>query len=130
MKNCNQCGKCCIHYSDGGLSVTDTEISFWQSCRPEIAEYVHKGEIWFDPKTGQRLTLCPFLIQDSDTKKYGCTIYFDRPDDCKHYPVTISEMAHIDCEMLDAGDFDQPERAQMQLDRLMIDSRPAYGKLK
>ncbi|HCX26778.1 MAG TPA: zinc/iron-chelating domain-containing protein, partial [Cellvibrionales bacterium] len=22
MKECNQCGKCCIHYSDGGLSAT------------------------------------------------------------------------------------------------------------
>ncbi|HHJ18661.1 MAG TPA: YkgJ family cysteine cluster protein, partial [Gammaproteobacteria bacterium] len=28
MKECNQCGKCCIKYSDGGLSASSSEIEF------------------------------------------------------------------------------------------------------
>jgi Fe-S-cluster containining protein len=128
MKECNQCGKCCIHYSDGGLSVTDDEISFWEACRPEIAEYVKKGEIWFDPSTGERLTICPFLKQDDTSKKYGCSIYFDRPDDCKHYPVTVTQMVQDDCEMIEPEDLKDTKKAQITLDNIMIDSRPAYGK--
>ena len=48
-------------YSDGGLSVTATEIDWWEIHRPEIFSYVDKGEIWMDPETGARLTTCPWL---------------------------------------------------------------------
>ncbi|PCJ20875.1 MAG: zinc/iron-chelating domain-containing protein, partial [SAR86 cluster bacterium] len=89
MKNCNQCGKCCTKYSYGGLSATKDEIELWESFRPDVFAYVQKGEIWIDPDTGTQLKRCPWLRRVPGQEKYTCDIYFDRPDDCKFYPVTI-----------------------------------------
>lgn len=126
MKNCNQCGKCCIQYSDGGLSATPDEIKFWREFRPNIARYVQNGHIWMDPATGQQLTRCPWLTQVPDQQKFTCAIYEDRPDDCRHYPVTIQEMKADDCEMLEAKDLLRPKQAQKKLDALMADSRCVF----
>lgn len=104
MKECNQCGKCCTQYSDGGLSATEEEIEFWSVFRPNIAEYVANGSIWMEPKTGKQLKVCPWLKKVPGEEKYSCDIYFDRPDDCKLYPVTVEQMVADECEMLDAGD--------------------------
>ncbi|MFT6896897.1 MAG: Fe-S-cluster containining protein [Paraglaciecola sp.] len=129
MKECTQCGKCCTKYSDGGLSATDSEIDMWQLFRPDIAEYVRNGLIWMSPQNGKQLPLCPFLRKTSNDI-YTCDIYFDRPDDCKSYPVTIQQMLNDDCEMLEETDKAQPVKAQQALDELMADSRPAFDKLK
>jgi Fe-S-cluster containining protein len=129
MKECTQCGKCCTKYSDGGLSATDNEIDMWQLFRPDIAEYVRNGLIWMSPQNGKQLTLCPFLRKTSNDI-YTCDIYFDRPDDCKSYPVTIQQMLNDDCEMLEETDKERPVKAQHALDLLMADSRPAFDKLK
>lgn len=51
-------------------------------------------------------------------------IYYDHPDDCKHSPVTIDQMARDDCEMLEARDLLNRKQAQRTLDNLMADSRP------
>jgi len=127
VKNCNQCGKCCTKYSDGGLSATSSEIALWREFRPDIARYVSDGKIWMDPVDGQQLTLCPWLEPIGGQKnKYTCGIYEDRPDDCRHYPVTIKEMVIDECEMLEPRDLARPRQAQRLLDRLMADSRPAY----
>jgi len=61
MKACNQCGKCCINYSDGGLSVTSSEIDYWEAFRPDILEYVKDEKIWIDPSSGKQLKRCPWL---------------------------------------------------------------------
>ncbi len=61
MKDCNQCGKCCIKYGDGDLSATQEEIDLWEIFNPDIFDYVKNNEIWFDPKSGLRLNRCPFL---------------------------------------------------------------------
>lgn len=127
MKQCNQCGKCCINYSNGGLSASKSEIQHWDIFRPDIYEYVNEGKIWMDPKTGSQLTTCPWLQQDSQQNKYNCAIYNDRPEDCKYYPVTIEQMIKDDCEMLEASDLKNPEQAQKKLDKMMQDSRPAFG---
>ena len=124
MKACNQCGKCCIHYADGGLAATPEEIENWQNSNPEIYRYVNEGKIWMDPKTGEQLQTCPWL-QKSPGQKYTCSIYLDRPDDCRHYPVTISEMIRDECEMIEAVDLHRPKFAQRKLDKLMSDSRPS-----
>ena len=124
MKDCNQCGKCCINYSDGGLSATEEEIDYWENFRPEISAYVKAGKIWMDPSTGKQLQRCPWLRQLPNQNKYSCDIYYDRPDDCKHYPVTIVQMIKDDCEMLDEQDLKNHIQAQKKLDVLMIDSRP------
>jgi Fe-S-cluster containining protein len=57
--------------------------------------------------------------------KYVCDIYYDRPDDCKHYPVTIEQMIKDECEMLEPQDLANPKQAQSVLDKLMTNSRPA-----
>jgi Fe-S-cluster containining protein len=129
MKPCNQCGKCCLQYSDGGLSATAEEIQSWEIFNPEIAEYVVDGKIWKDPVTGEQLSRCPWLeimpgCSDSGSIKYGCRIYHARPQDCRHYPVSISDMVRDGCEMIEIADIDAPKEAQITLDHLMADSRP------
>ena len=130
MKECNSCGKCCIKYGDGGLSASDSEIEMWELFRPEIYRYVSKGEIWFDPDTGQQLTYCPWLRQVPNTGvspiRYSCDIYADRPEDCRHYPSHIEEMVRDECEMIEVQDLTKPKQAQKKLDKLMADSRPPY----
>ena len=124
MKECNQCGKCCTNYGGGNLSVTAREIDWWETHNLEIAEYVSDGKIWVSPVTGKTLTRCPWLRKLPRQKKYICRIYYNRPDDCKHYPVDIAQMVRDDCEMLESRDFANPKKAQVALDRLMSDSRP------
>ena len=129
MKECNQCGKCCIHYGDGGLSATAQEVEAWEIFNPAIAEYVANGKIWTDPLTGEQLARCPWLeVLPKSTElepiKYGCRIYNDRPEDCRHYPVSIADMVRDECEMIEVHDLESPSVAQKQLDRLMADSRP------
>jgi len=126
VKECNSCGKCCIKYSNGALSATKQEIELWEIFNPDIAEYVNKGEIWADPKSGKLLELCPFLrVEETSSKtsvKYSCDIYFDRPDDCKYYPSNVQEMILDGCEMFEASDLKDLKKAQTKLDIIMKDS--------
>jgi len=131
MKDCNQCGKCCIKYGDGGIEASMEEIEMWEIFRPHIYQYVRKDKIWFSPETGEQLNSCPFLekipSQSSSPEqvKYGCRIYQDRPEDCRHYPSSIAEMVRDECEMIEESDLISPKQAQIKLDKLMSDSRPA-----
>ena len=128
MKQCNSCGKCCIKYSNGGLSASKFEIEYWEVFRPEIAKYVNDGKIWVDPGTGKNIDLCPWLTvvsdEGSEQLRVTCDIYLDRPEDCIIYPVTIAEMINDGCEMLESKDIKNPKQAQKDLDVLMADSRP------
>ena len=128
MKNCNQCGKCCVKYSNGGLSVTTSEIKHWDIFNPKIYNYVNNGNIWFNPDSGKRLEICPWLRKEPNQNIFTCDIYFDRPDDCKYYPVTIEQMIQDECEMLEARDLTNLKQAQKTLDKLMFDSRPPFEK--
>lgn len=125
MKDCNQCGKCCTNYANGGLSASAGEIDHWETWRPDIARFVRDGKIWIDPETGKQLERCPWLKKLPGQRKYICRIYDDRPADCRYYPVNIDQMARDDCEMLEARDLRNPRQAQRTLDLLMADSRPA-----
>ena len=124
MKDCNQCGKCCTLYANGGLSASDSEIDWWETHRPEISSYVSGGKIWISPVTGKQMLSCPWLRKLPDQEKYVCRIYYDRPDDCKFYPVSIDQMIRDECEMLEPRDLENPKKAQWELDILMADSRP------
>lgn len=126
MKECNQCGKCCINYSNGGLSASASEIDYWEIHRPDIFSYVRDGNIWVSPDTGEQLERCPWLRKIPDQHKYTCDIYFDRPDDCKFYPVNIDDMIKDECEMLEPRDLANPKQAQKTLDKLMADSRSLF----
>lgn len=129
MKDCNSCGKCCIKYGGEDLSATDEEIDLWELFNPEIFKYVKNNEIWFDPESGLRLKSCPFLEIETKTNtlaqiKYTCSIYLDRPEDCRHYPSLIAEMIRDECEMIELNDLKKPKAAQVTLDFIMQDSRP------
>jgi Fe-S-cluster containining protein len=126
MKECNQCGKCCTKYSNGGLSASANEIEYWDNFRPDIYRYVSDGKIWVNPDTGKQIELCPWLRKLPDQNKYTCNIYYDRPDDCKYYPVTIEQMVKDECEMLEPQDLLKLKQAQKTLDKLMADSRPPF----
>ncbi|WP_019028105.1 YkgJ family cysteine cluster protein [Colwellia piezophila] len=130
MKDCNQCGKCCIKYGGGDLAATQDEIDLWEIFNPEIFDYVKNNQIWFDPKSGLPLERCPFLeIAPKKTplapNLYTCSIYQDRPEDCRHYPSLIAEMIRDECEMIEVIDIEHQKQAQVKLDILMQDSRPA-----
>ncbi len=130
MKDCNSCGKCCIKYGDGALSATKEELDLWELFNPEIFQFVRDDEIWFDPKSGSRLKKCPFLqvLPSTDLHapdKYTCSIYLDRPEDCRHYPSLINEMIRDECEMIEIDDLENQRQAQIKLDSLMKESRPA-----
>ncbi len=127
MKACNQCGKCCINYSDGGLTASEQDIEGWEIFKPEIARYVRNGELWFSPETGKQLTRCPWLVTVAGESRYGCSIYEDRPEDCRHYPVSIEDMIKDDCEMIEHKDLADRKQAQSRLDDIMMDSRPPLG---
>ncbi len=130
MKDCNQCGKCCIKYGDGDLAATQEEIDLWELFNPDIFEYVKDGKIWFDPETREQLHRCPFLelapkSRAGEKDKYTCSIYLNRPEDCRHYPSLINEMVQDECEMIEVIDLENPKKAQKQLDKLMCLSRPS-----
>jgi Fe-S-cluster containining protein len=130
LKPCNQCGKCCINYSDGGLSATADEIEYWELFRPDIARYVSNGNIWMDPSSGAQLGICPWLrkgegkVETNGKPKeiYSCDIYHDRPNDCKAYPADLSQMINDECEMLEADDIANPKRGYSRLKLIMSDS--------
>ena len=125
MKDCNQCGQCCIKYGDGALSATAAEIDMWELFGPHIYQYVKDNEIWFYPDTGLQLTRCTFLeIEAGQGKeKYTCSIYQRRPEDCRHYPRNITEMVRDECEMIEVQDSGDFKKAQSKLDDLMEDGR-------
>ncbi len=127
MKDCNQCGKCCTHYSDGGLSASAGDLERWETDRPDIADCASGGKIWIDQVSGEQLLRCPWLQKLPEQDKSICRIYYDRPDDCRYYPVDIEQMLRDDCEMLEARDLANPKQAQRTLDLLMADSRPPVG---
>lgn len=118
MKNCNSCGKCCTKYGNGGLSASPSDLDIWESLRPDIAQYVHNGQIWMDPEKHNQLALCPWLRKDSKLAGYTCAIYYDRPEDCRIYPATVADMIKDDCEMLERRDLIDLKQAQKELDGL------------
>ena len=119
MRACNQCGKCCIHYADGGLIATTDEVERWEIDRPDIFAYVRDGKIWHSPETGQPLTACPWLI--GEAAPYHCGIYEHRPEDCRAYPLNLTDMVRDECEMLEAGDLADQDKALVKLRQLTTD---------
>ena len=77
-----------------------------------------------DPVDHQPLARCPWLSNETDPAVFSCRIYHDRPEDCRHYPVTLAEMARDGCEMLEVRDLENHTASQRALDVLMSDSRP------
>jgi len=118
VKSCNSCGKCCVKYSNGGLTASPNDLEIWETLRPDIHQYVHNGKIWMDPNTHSQIELCPWLRKESEQAAYTCAIYYDRPEDCRVYPATISDMIKDDCEMLENRDLGDLKQAQKALEKL------------
>jgi len=123
MKDCNSCGKCCIKYSNGGLSASDTDLELWETLRPDIHHYVNDGKIWVDPISTRPLERCPWLRKQPEQAHYTCAIYYDRPEDCRIYPATIADMIKDECEMLESKDLANIRQAQINLDQLMASKK-------
>ncbi len=126
MKPCNSCGKCCSKYGGGGLSATRSEMDNWEEHRPDIYKHVHQDQIWADPESGIVLDHCPFLYQDTTGRMQLCSIYEQRPEDCRYYPSTISEMVRDECEMIELKDMRNPRQARKDLRTLMSDSHSTF----
>ena len=133
MKNCNSCGKCCIKYGNGGLSASAEDLELWEEYKPHISRYVTDKKIWMNPETGEQIERCPFLREElrkepreglgKDSKQqtvYTCDIYYDRPEDCRVYPTTITDMIKDDCEMLETRDLTNIKQAQRELSKIMV----------
>jgi Fe-S-cluster containining protein len=125
MKDCNQCGKCCIRYGGNSLSASDQDLDWWENNRPNIFRFVKDKEIWIDPATNEPMSACPWLRKEPNQEKYSCDIYYDRPEDCRFYPTLIDEMIKDECEMLEPRDLINTKKAQKDLDIIMSDSRPS-----
>ena len=119
MKACNSCGKCCVKYSNGQLSASKEDIELWESFRPDVAQFVVDGEIWYSPSSKQLLELCPWLNKDPRSGQFLCDIYLDRPEDCRAYPMTLSDMLKDACEMLEPADLLDLKQAQVTLTEIM-----------
>lgn len=120
MKACNACGKCCIKYSNGGLTASASDLELWETQRPDIFRYVKKEQLWVDPVTGKNIELCPWLRKEPDQLRYTCDIYYDRPEDCRVYPATINDMIKDDCEMLEPQDLKNRKLAENRLQEINI----------
>ena len=116
MKDCNQCGKCCIKYGADDLSATTEEVDLWGIFNPEIFRFVKNNQIWFDHESALSLKSCPFLEIEPQIKplaenKYTRSIHLDKPEDCRHYPSLIAEMIRDQCEMVEVIDLENTEES-------------------
>ena len=110
MRQCTQCGKCCLKYSAGaGLgSATERDLLIWESERPEILKYTDfLGDLWISPITGEEMVRCPWLRKLPKKERYKCRIHDVRPEICRGYPVDIDQMISDGCEMLEDSDLDK-----------------------
>ncbi len=123
MRDCNQCGKCCLRYGGSGLSASEEDLNWWENNRPDIFKLVKNKQLWFDPATSAPMATCPWLSKLPNEEKYTCDIYFDRLLDCKLYPSSIDEMIEDACEMIEPADIKDIRQAKKQLDIIMSDSR-------
>ena len=104
MKDCNQCGKCCINYPYGLGCATDADLARLEAAgRDDVLAWIPKTvpDYWISPITGNEADRCPWLRKMPNQQKYKCLIYDVRPDVCRIYPVDIEQMLKDKCEMLE-----------------------------
>jgi len=112
MRACTQCGKCCFKYEgDSWLgSASEADMLLWLIRAPEVLDYVggNSRDLWVNPETGKEMQRCPWLDKLLGQEKYMCQIHDVRPEVCRDYPIDLSQMIDLDCEMLEAGGLDKP----------------------
>jgi Fe-S-cluster containining protein len=88
---CSMCAKCCAEQGHG-LTITREDYKRWRyQRRTDILRYVWKpersngfGDIWIDPKTGEDLDHCPFLVKVG-RRKPVCSIHDTKPEICREF---------------------------------------------
>lgn len=88
---CSMCGKCCAEHGHG-LTIISEDYKRWKhQRRTDILRYawIPKGsngfgDIWIDPKTGEDLDYCPFLVKVG-RGKYVCSIHDTKPEGCREF---------------------------------------------
>lgn len=85
---CKQCGRCCLSLIDAYCTNADNEdLKRWEKeNRYDILSHIQTGELWFNPKTGEELGRCPWLIKLPKQDRYICKIYETKPSHCRAYP--------------------------------------------
>lgn len=83
---CLACGECCRAFS-WHLKASPRDIERWQRLgRTDVLARVNRlGWLWYDPDTGKRLGLCPYLVETAPDKAH-CAIHDIKPDICRAYP--------------------------------------------
>jgi Fe-S-cluster containining protein len=112
---CERCGSCCLQIH-GIINISEADIRKWvnddrvdilQYCegwntdmflwdRDELIRYLNEGismEMWFDPKSGDEVSLCPFLKHSK--KEFECTIQDTKPEICRKYFCDPKDMKKI-----------------------------------
>jgi len=91
--NCAKCDAlCCIAWG-ASIGAIDSDLEKWDKYDADhISQYVADDKrLWMDPKTGERLNICPFLTMINE--KHACSIYPKenepdlRPTICNSYPM-------------------------------------------
>ena len=117
---CNGCGKCCIELG-GTLSASAEDIGMWRragalgrrilatahlfhSNPQDRRSTVIAADLWFNPRTGNELSRCPWLRKSRSAKRiaergaYYCGIYKLRPGVCREWPYERARAEYLGCE--------------------------------
>jgi len=97
---CLQCGNCCQVY--GHIDLTDEDISRWKNQgRFDILRHVDETDPdngWINPRTGDNYLSgrCPWLRKVDG--HFICKIHDTKPTICRDFPVSITQLSHVDCQ--------------------------------
>lgn len=103
---CTHCGNCCRNAFKGDrVEVSCEEVELWRKYgREDILEWVETvadyGQtnyyIWVDPKTGEAVKQCPWLVCKNDESL--CSIHDVKPEYGKSFPVEKEHAFSIHCQ--------------------------------
>lgn len=82
------------------IGISEPDLDRWRrQGRTDILAEVGDQSGWREPGP------CPFLAA-AGAGRFGCSIYETRPATCREYPMAVSHMRFVDCEMLEPDDTD------------------------
>jgi Fe-S-cluster containining protein len=64
----------------------------------ELIRYLNEApnmEMWYDPKSGNGVCLCPFLRKKYGKNEFECMIHDTKPEMCRNYICDPKEMKQI-----------------------------------
>ena len=119
-RKCKRCGSCCLQIGDI-INISEDDIKRWvkegrsdilQFCagwtkdcfklmvwrEKELIRYLNESinmEMWFNPKSGNEISLCPFLRKQYGKNQFKCTIHNTKPKICREYICDPKNMLRI-----------------------------------